>query len=285
MALAPALRVHANGVTPLPLVETTMSHRITNDWPLPDVKPEERRNVGAAYVLDDGQTWFAMGFDPGDTGSSALVAHAVEMVTGLLYLRGWCGRQPEIRFVLANRPDRPWFETRGPRAFVVEVPVEPPNPARTDDLVTIVELITLVWCTERRLLRTGQPIPDLMSAPGPHGVTLATVHVELWSQAVSDVIATRPDREVERQRDSSRSLSSEFVDMHLGGTGLQTWSLPGRQSVFVSSACELDHARAFLALEDTHPVPRPERARDLLRLMLARRGREASLSGALTPDR
>ena len=124
-----------------------------------------------------------------------------------------------------------------------------------------------------------------MSAAGPHGVTLATVHVELWSQAVSDVIAPRPDGEVVRQLDSSRSLSSEYVDMHLDGTGVRTWSLPDRQAIFTSSACEPAHARAFLALEDTHPDPRPERARDLLHLMLARRGRQSSLSGTLTPTR
>ena len=260
-----------------------MSHRITNDWPLPDVKPEERRNVGNAYVLDDGQTWFAMGFDPGDTDSSALVAHPIEMVTGLLYLRGWCGRKPEIQLTLAGRPDRPWFDTRGPRAFIVEVPIEPRE--STDELVTIVELITLAWCMEHRILRTGQRVPDLMTAAGPHGVTLATVHVELWSQAVSDVIASRPDGEVERQRDFSRSLSSEFVDMHLEGTGVRTWCLPDRQAIFMSSACEPAHARAFLALEDTHPDPRPERARDLLNLMLARRGRDSSMGGSLIPVR
>ena len=40
--------------------------------------------------------------------------------------------------------------------------------------------------------------------------------------------------------------------------------------MFVSSACERNNARAFLALEDTHPDPLPKRARELLHLMLMR---------------
>ena len=260
-----------------------MTHRITNDWHLPDLKPEERRNVGNAYVLDDGQTWFAMGFDPGDADSPALIAHPIEMVTGLLYVRGWCGRKPEIQLTLADRPDRPWFDTRGPRAFIVEVSIEPRK--STDELATIVELITLAWCMERRLLRTGRRVPDLMTAVGPKGVTLATVHIRLWSQAVSDVIGPDPNDEVVRQRNFFRSLSSEFVDLHLEGTGIRTWSLPDRQAIFLSSACEPDHARAYVVLEDTDPEPCPDRVRNLLHLMLARRDRESSQSGVLTPPR
>ena len=248
--------------------ENNMTYRITADRHLPDLGPDERANVGHAYVLDHDEVFLAMGFDPGDTASPALAAHAIEMVTGLLYLRGWCSQTPEIRLTLANRPDRPWFDTRGPRAFIVEVPIEPPQPPRTDELVTIVELITLAWCMEHRLLRTGQPIPHLMSAFAPPGVTLASVHIDLWGQALSDAFASSAGH-TGSSPDPARSPSSEYVVMHLEGTGVWTWSLSGRQAVFVSSACEPAHARAFLVLEDTDTDPRPERARELLHLMLA----------------
>ena len=248
--------------------ENNMTYRITADRHLPDLGPDERANVGHAYVLDHDEVFLAMGFDPGDTASPALAAHAIEMVTGLLYLRGWCSQTPEIRLTLANRPDRPWFDTRGPRAFIVEVPIEPPQPPRTDELVTIVELITLAWCMEHRLLRTRQRVPDLMTAAAPNGITLASVHVDLWGQALSDAFASSAEQ-AGSPCDAALSPSSQYVDMHLDGTGIRLWSLPSRQAVFVSSACEPDHARAFLALEDTHIDPRPERTRELLHLMLA----------------
>ena len=247
-----------------------MSYRITNDRPLAGLTSDERENVQHAYRLDNDQVSLAMAFDPVDTAAPALLAHAVEMMTGLLYLRGWCARAPEVLLAAANDwPDRLWLDSRGPRAFIVQLPIEPQDTPRTDELDTIVELITLTWCMEHRLLRTGQPVPDLMSAAGPQGVSLASVHIELWSQAVSDVIAPSLEGEVGRPSDAARSPSSEYVELHLEGTGIRPWSLPDRQSVFMSSACEPAHARAYLALEDTDTDPRPERARDLLHLMLA----------------
>ena len=100
-------------------------------------------------------------------------------------------------------------------------------------------------------------------------MTLASVHIDLWNEAVSDVIAPSLEGEVGRPSDAARSPSSEYVDMHLEGTGIRTWGLPGRHSVFMSSACEPADARSYLALQDTDTDPRPERARDLLHLMLA----------------
>ena len=247
-----------------------MTYRITNDRPLAGLTPDERDNVRHAYRVDNGQVSFAMGFDPADTAEPALAAHAIEMLTGLLYVRGWCNRTPEVLLTLATDwPDRSWLDSRGPRTFVVQVPIEPQDTPRTDELGIIVELITLAWCLEHRLLRTGQPIPDLMTAAGPHGVTLASVHVGLWSEAVFRVIVPSLKEEVGRPSEPSRSPSSEYVEMHLEGTGVRPWSLPGRQAVFMSSACEPAHARTYFALLDTDSEPRPERARDLLHLMLA----------------
>ena len=246
-----------------------MTYRITNDRPLAGLTPDERDNVRHAYRLDDGQVSFAMGFDPLDTLEPSLAAHAIEMVTGLLYVRGWCDRTPEVLLAPATDwPDRSWLDSRGPRAFVVQIPLEPQDTPRTDELDTIVELITLTWCMEFRLLRTGQPVPDLMSAAGPQGVTLASVHIDLWSEAVFGVVAPSLEGEAGRPSDASCSPSSKYVEMHLEGTGIRPWSPPGRQAVFMSSACEPAHARAYFALEDTDTDPRPERIRDLLHLML-----------------
>ena len=105
-----------------------MANRITYERALPELGPDERRNVGHAYILDKGEVLLAMAFDPGDTAEPALAAHAIEMVTGLLYLRGWSTQEPEIRIIPASRPDRPWFDSRSPRAFVVEVLLEPRTP-------------------------------------------------------------------------------------------------------------------------------------------------------------
>ena len=69
-----------------------MTHRIPFERALPELGPHERHNVGHAYILDKGEVLLAMAFDPGDTAEPALPAHAIEMVTGLLYLRGWCGQ-------------------------------------------------------------------------------------------------------------------------------------------------------------------------------------------------
>ena len=246
-----------------------MTYRITNDRPLAGLTPEERDNVRHAYRLDNDQVSLALGFDPVDTAEPALVVRAIEMMTGLLYIRGWCTQTPEVLLAPATDwPDRLWLESTGPRAFVVQIPIEPQDTPRTDELDTIVELIALAWCMEHRLLRTGQPIPDLMSAFGPQGVTFASVHIDLWSQALSG--ATPPNTgQSGRKPDAARSPSSEYVSVHLDGTGVRTWSLPDRQAVFLSSACEAAHARAYLALEDTDACPRPERARELLHLMLA----------------
>ena len=247
-----------------------MTYRITNDRPLAGLTPDERDNVRHAYRLDNDQVSFAMGFDPVDTAEPALAAHAIEMMTGLLYLRGWCNQTPEVLLALANDwPDRLWLDSRGPRAFVVQLPIEPQETPRTEELDIIVELITLAWCMEHRLLRTGQPVPGLMSAAGPQGVTLASVHIDLWSEAVFRVIAPNPMAEVRRPSEPSRSSSSELLEMHLEGTGVRPWRLPGRQSVFMGSACEPPHARAYLVVQDTNPDPRPERTRALLHLMLA----------------
>ena len=245
-----------------------MTYRITNDQPLAGLTPDERDNVRHAYRLDNDQVSLAMGFDPGDTASPALAAHAIEMTTGLLYIRGWCNQTPDVLLAPANDwPDPTWLDARGPRAFLVQVPIECGESPRTDDLDVIVELITLLWCMESRLLRTERVVPDLMSAFTPPGVTFASVHVDPWGHAVSDFLA-RSTGKAKSAPSISRSPSSQYLNMHLLGTGIRPWSLPERQAVFMSSACDLADARAYLALEDTDPDPRPERPRELLHLLL-----------------
>ena len=64
-----------------------MTYPITNVRPLAELTPDERDNVQHAYRVDTDQVSFAMVFDPVDTTESALVAHAMEMITGLLYQR------------------------------------------------------------------------------------------------------------------------------------------------------------------------------------------------------
>ena len=66
-----------------------------------------------------------------------------------------------------------------------------------------------------------------------------------------------------------RSATYAHVLIHLDGSAVRPWSLPGRLCTFGTGSAEPAADRVFVALEDTSEDPQPDTARALLRLMLA----------------
>ena len=67
---------------------------------------------------------------------------------------------------------------------------------------------------------------DLMLACGPEGVSLASIHPEPWRDAVREVLPSRA-AEMEGPRGGVDSRSHTYVTMHLEGSGIEPWSVPG----------------------------------------------------------
>ena len=113
---------------------------------------------------------------------------------------------------------------------------------------------------ERELHLPERPIPDLMTEFAPGGLVLANIHPE----SLRDAMCAQRDSIAERRAalpESMRSAAHAHVLIHLEGTEVRSWMLPGRTCAFRSNS----HARAidrlFVALEDTYEAPRPETAR------------------------
>ena len=63
----------------------------------------------------------AMCFDPGESTSLIHTDHAMDLMWGLLHLRGWKDDTPAVKLGLADGwDDRWWTRAVGPNAFVVE---------------------------------------------------------------------------------------------------------------------------------------------------------------------
>ena len=193
---------------------------------------------------DDGLA-LAVTFDPGDAFSISLTAHAVDILLGLTYLRGWRDYAQEMRIALATDwTDRWWDRPLGPGAFVVESDLARAHVADVDDITRIIKLTTVAWCMERDLDLRGRPTPDLMTAFAPGGLVLANIHPEPL-------------------HDATRAHYQNLVE--------RMPSLPERGCAFATASDNPGVERVFVALEDTSAAPRPEIARALLRLMLASR--------------
>ena len=102
----------------------------------------------------------------------------------------------------------------------------------------------------------------------PEGTYVASVHPEPWRDAVREVL---PSNATERvgPRDGIDSPSHEYVKLHLEGSSVEPWSVPGSACVFGSANTDPEHERVYVALRDTADEPDIERTGTLLRLMLA----------------
>ena len=246
-----------------------MTYRLQFGCPVEYKGPEELDAVQWAIRRRDDTFALAMAFDPGDTGGEALMVHGVDVMLGLMWIRGW--RHEGQAFQLgraAGWTDRWWDRPLGPRAFIVESDLAPAGATDAEDVTRIVSLATVAWSMEREMSLRDRPIPDLMAAFAPDGVVLASIHPE----ALLDAIRPQGESVLERMAtlpEPARSATHAHVLAHLEGGTVLPWSLPGRSCAFGSASVDPTVDRVFVALRDTAEDPQPETARALLRLMLA----------------
>ena len=246
-----------------------MRYRVNTQRALKRVVPEEGLGAVRSAIRErnDGVA-LAMLFDPGTVSDLALNAHATAIMMGLLYARGWRRAEPEVHIGnAADWPDRWWRDTLGPGAFVVETALWPDARCEAEDLTTITSLTALAWSMELDVCERERPMPDLMMATAPEGVSLASIHHEPWVDAVRqslDVVMAR----MGEQPEGVASRSHAYVQMHLEGSSVEPWSLPERPCVVATAMSDPHYKRVFVALSDTAENPNPETTRGLLRLML-----------------
>ena len=247
-----------------------MGYRVKTQRALKWVAPQEGLAAvrSATRERNDGVA-LAMSFDPGTVSDLALNAHASAIMMGLLYARGWRRAQPQVHIGnAAHWPDRWWRDTLGPGAFVVETALSPDARCEVEDLTTVTSLTALAWSMELDVCERERPLPDLMMATAPEGVSLASIHPEPWVDAVRqslDVVMAR----MGEQPEGVASRSHAYVQMHLEGSSVEPWSLPDRPCVFATAMSDPHDKCVFVALSDTAENPNPDTTGGLLRLMLA----------------
>ena len=211
----------------------------------------------------------AMSFDPGETSDETLTVHAVDVMLGLMQLRGWRHEGQEAQIGLASDwADEWWDRALGPNAFVIESNLAPAGVPDPDDINRIVSLTTVAWCMEREIHVNERPTPDLMTAFAPDRIVLANIHPEPLRDAMRAQRASIVER-MASLPEAMRSATHAHVLIHLEGSAVRPWSLPDSVCAFGSRSTNPAIDRVFVALEDTSKDPQPENARALLRLMLA----------------
>ena len=246
-----------------------MRYRVRTGRPVKKVEPEGLDAVQCTIrEREDGMS-VAMSFDPGTVRDTLLNTHAVDIVMGLLYVRGWrAERQDVLLGKAADWADRWWKGTLGPEAFIVESPLWPDPQCEVDDLNRIMDLAALAWCMELKVCKGRRPTPDLMTASTAEGLSLASIHDEPWKDAFRESFDAVMER-MRTQPPASGSRSHAYVELHLEGSAVEPWSLPERSCVFGTLVNDADWIRVYVVLKDTAEKPNPQTARTLLRLMLA----------------
>ena len=246
-----------------------MKYRVKTGRPVTKVASEGLRAVQSALRERDDGFALAMSFDPGTVRDGVLNRHAMDVVMGLLHVRGWRPERHELRIGKAEEwDDRWWRGTLGPGAFIVESPLWPDPRCKVDDLTRIMDLAATAWCMELDVCGREQPIPDLMTVTTLEGLTLASIHDAPWTDAFREAL----DSVMARMRthpDGTGSRSHAYVEMHLEGSSVEPWSVPGRSCVFGTMVSEPQWKRVYVVLRDTAEPPNPETARTLIHLMLA----------------
>ena len=246
-----------------------MGYRVKTGRPMTKVGTEGLRAVQSAIRERNDGFALAMSFDSGAVSDGVLNRHAIDVVMGLLYIRGWRPEKEELCIGKAEDwADRWWQGTLGPEAFIVESPLWPSPQCEVDDLPRIMDLAATAWCMELDVCQGQRPIPDLMTAMTPEGLRLASIHDEPWKDAFREALDSVMAR-MRTQPDGTGSRSHAYVAMHLEGSSVRPWSLPERSCVFGTLVTEPEWKRVYVVLTDTAEPPNPETARARLRLMLA----------------
>ena len=248
-----------------------MGYRVKTGRALKRIAPQGLSAVQSAIRARDDGVALAMSFDPGTVSDIALNSHAIDILMGLLYVRGWAQAQQDMLIAMAQDwTDRWWERGLGPGAFVVETALRPADArCEVDGITRIASLAALAWCMELDVCERERPTPDLMLAAAvPEGLSLASVHNEPWTDALRESLGAVMQR-MSEQTEGHGSRSHTYVEMHLEGSSVQPWSLPDRSCVFGTTITDPYCKRTYIALRDTAEDPNPETTRSLLRLMLA----------------
>ena len=246
-----------------------MTDRVPSGRPVEYKEPEALDAVQWAIRKRDDAFALAMAFDPGDAGREALMVHGVDVMLGLMWLRGWRREGQAFRLErAAERTDQWWDRPLGPRAFTVESELASAGATDPDDITRIVSLATVAWSMERAMCLAGRPLPELMAACAPGGLVLASIHPEALRDAIRPQGASVLER-METLPEPARSATHAHVLIHVEGSAVCPWGLPDRTCAFGSASLDPALDRVFVALRDTAEDPQPETARTLLRLMLA----------------
>ena len=245
-----------------------MTERVQSVHPPVVSKEPEELDAVQWTLRRRGDTFsLAMAFDPGDGARDALAVRGIDVMLGLLWLRGWRRAGQAFRFEPAPEWTGPeWDRPLGPRAFIVESDLVAAGATDTDDVPRAVALATVAWSMAREMDLAGRPIPGLTAAFAPDGVVLASI----GGAPLRDAIRAHGASVLERMAalaESAQTAAHAYVALHLEGSTVRPWSLPDRSCAFASADPGAD--RVFVALQDTAGDPQPETARTLLRLMLA----------------
>ena len=203
------------------------------------------------------------------SGHSVLATRAIDLLMGLLHVRGWIDGSQEVRVAYARDWTGQWWKgPLGREAFVIESALRPTSGAQIEDLEPIMSLAIVAWRMEHEFYRREQPIPDLMLGCGPGGVSLASIHPEPWRNALREVLPNSAT-DMEGLGNGIDNRSHAYVEMHLAGSSIEPWSLPGSACAFGTANTNREHERVYVALRGAADEPDVERTRTLLRLMLA----------------
>ena len=95
-----------------------MGYRVKTGRALKRIAPQGLSAVQSAVRARDDGVALAMSFDPGTVSDIALNSHAIDIVMGLLHVRGWAQAQQDMLIAMAQDwTDRWWERTLGPGAF------------------------------------------------------------------------------------------------------------------------------------------------------------------------
>ena len=246
-------------------------YRVKAGRPMERREPEQLDAVQSSLREKRDGFSLAMSFDPGEMSNNTLTVHALDIMLGLLELRGWRRHGQEATLGPAiGWADRWWDRALGEHAFVIESDLVPGDGTNLDDITRIRAVTTLAWSMEREMYLRGGAMPDLLSAIAPEGVILGNVH----PQPLGDAMRANRGAIVQRMAtlpEPLKSASHAHVLIHLEGSTVQPWILPrsGHVCTFGTRSSAPVDDRAFIVLKDTAKNPRPETGRELLRLMLA----------------
>lgn len=186
------------------------------------------------------------------------MTHALDLLLGTLFLRGWRRDQQELRLASAVDWPEPWWDGPAPdQALVAETDLEPDPGA--NDLNEVCALVQSTWALKHELRRREAPVPDLQMGCTASGLALASIHLEPLRAAMREGRANIEARM--RTLDASvRSPTDAHVLLHLEGTPLVPWALAGRPCCWGSRRATPRGSRASSSRSATRaetPAPRP----------------------------